>query len=375
MPPAVFVYDHRLSTHVLSEGHVMRPTRLRYTYELLEAYGVFRDRSLLVKPRLATRDEVLTFHTPDYVDAVRRISEGDTSVDGTSYNITERGDNPPYRGMYEAALLSTGASLVAVDEVLSGRALAAFNVSGGLHHAMAGHAAGFCIFNDPAVAIKAALRQGRRVAYVDIDCHHGDGVQAAFYDTDQVLTVSLHESGRWLYPGTGEAREIGAGRGESYSVNLPLAPYTTDDTYLWAFREVVPPLLTAFKPDLLVTQLGVDTHYTDPITHMALTTHGFTACVQEFRAFAMPWVALGGGGYDISAVARCWTLAFAVMAGLDLPDDIPASYRGRYGLQRLHDVEEPRVDAAARDTARSFAEKSVAEIKRLIFPRHGLPKS
>ncbi|MDO8530585.1 MAG: acetoin utilization protein AcuC [Dehalococcoidia bacterium] len=374
MADAAFVYEDTLSNHVLRADHPMRPHRLHLTYELLEAYGVFqRPDGRLVPPRTASDEEVLWFHTPAYLDVVKRLSRGEDVPDAAACNFSAHGDNPPYPGMYEASALSAGASLVAARLVADKNAPAAFNAAGGLHHAMAGHASGFCVFNDPVLAIHLLLRRGLRVAYVDIDAHHGDGVQAAFYDTDQVLTISLHESGRFLFPGTGDVTETGTGKGKGYAVNVPLYPYTTDDTYLWAFREVAPPLVRAFRPDVLVTQLGIDTHYLDQLTHLCLTTHGFTEAVREFKSLGLPWVALGGGGYELGVVPRAWTLAYAAMLDVELPDEIPAAYRATYGLDKLRDSEDgPRVEESARKQAREFAERSVAEVQRLVFPYHRL---
>jgi len=253
VPKAAFVYNDAMSRHVYREDHPLRPHRLRLTYELLEAYQAFQHPdSLLVDPREATEAELDLVHSAEYVKAVKAISGGDKSVDAARYNFSEHGDNPPFPGMYEAAVLSTGGSLIAAKLVLDGTVPIAFNASGGLHHAARNHASGFCIFNDPAVAIAWLVQQGLRVAYVDIDAHHGDGVQNAFYDSDQVLTISFHESGRWLFPGTGDVAELGAGAGKGYSVNLPLYPYTSDEVYLQSFEELVPPLITRFRPDILV---------------------------------------------------------------------------------------------------------------------------
>ena len=217
------------------------------------------------------------------------------------------------------------------------------------------------------------LRRGLRVAYVDIDCHHGDGVQYAFYDTDRVLTISLHETGQFLFPGTGYTQETGTGRGRGYSVNVPLYPYTGDETYFWAFEQVVLPLLDAFRPDVLVSQLGIDSHYRDPITHLALTTQGFGKVVAEFSGKAPKWLALGGGGYDLQAVARSWTLAYGVMSEQDLNDEIPGSYRTKYGVETLPDAEElPDVVHKAQNDAKTFAEASVGAVQGLIFPTHGI---
>ena len=275
MRRAAFVYDDILSKHLLSEEHPMKPVRLRYARELLGAYGAFDAPNVsLVAPREATEAELATYHTKDYLRAVQRFGRGETDLDASAFNFGP-GDNPVYEGIYDAATWSTGASLKGVEMLLADECDVAFSISGGLHHAMPGYSYGFCVFNDPVIAIKALVAKGMRVAYVDIDCHHGDGVQHAFYDTDAVMTISLHESGAFLFPGTGFTQEIGAGRGRGYSVNVPLYPYTTDDVYLWALGEVVPPLLAAFRPDVLVTQLGIDSHYEDPITHLALTVQGF----------------------------------------------------------------------------------------------------
>ncbi len=353
----------------------MRPVRLRYTYELPDSLGAFRlPASLLVEPRPATQAEVLTVHTQSYLTAVRSLSSGISLSDPGRYGFSQGGDNPIYPGMYEAALLSTGASLVAVEQVLDGGVSAAFSPSGGLHHAMPASASGFCIFNDPAIAIKALVARGLRVAYVDIDAHHGDGVQHAFYDTNSVLTISLHESGQYLFPGTGSVDELGTGRGTGYSVNVPLAPYTGDDVYLWAFQEVVPPLLQAFHPDALVTQLGIDTYFSDPITHLALTSRGYLQAVRLLaqEARSIPWVALGGGGYDLSAVARCWALAYGVMLGQEWPDAVPEAQRERLGTAKLRDEASPEIPEATQEATRRFAEATVQEVQRRIFPYHGL---
>ena len=369
---AAFIYDDMLAQHTLSDAHPMKPVRLRYTYELLEAYGAFdAPGSKLVKPRAATEEEILRYHTRPYLEAVQSFGRGDYSVSMAEFNFGP-GDNPVYEGIYEAAGWSTGASLRGAELVASGEVDAAQSISGGLHHAMPGHTSGFCVFNDPVLAIKELVLRGMRVAYVDIDCHHGDGVQHAFYETDEVLTISVHESGAFLFPGTGFTQETGAGKGRGYSVNLPLYPYTTDEVYLWAFREIVPPLVEAFRPDALVAQLGIDSHYRDPITHLALTVQGFGQAVSELQRLAPKWLALGGGGYDLQAVARAWTLAYGIMSGQEFPEEIPSSYRDRHGGSTLSDTEEPPITEAVRKDARAFAESSVQAVQRLIFPTHGL---
>lgn len=370
---SVFIYDSSLGQHVLRQDHPMRPLRLQYTHDLLVAYGAFEDPSQVVAPRLATEAELASFHTQEYIEAVQSFSRGEGQQDLARFNFSTMGDNPVFPGMYQAAALSTGASMVAAELVARDEVKTAFNISGGLHHAAAGHASGFCVFNDPVIAINHLLGQGMKVAYVDIDAHHGDGVQAAFYDTDQVLTISTHESGQFLFPGTGFADEIGSGKGRGYAVNVPLFPYTGDDIYLWAFGEVVIPLVKAFQPDVLVTQLGIDTHFKDPITHLRLTSRAFSRAVQDFADLELPWVALGGGGYDLGAVARCWTLAYGVMTSREWPQEIPPDYAAKYDLHQLRDDDE--VEPPAKDLQEQisgYVQTSVETVKRLLFPIHGL---
>ena len=388
MTEAAFIYDDALSRHELRQDHPMRPVRLRYTYELLESYGAFDGKtSRLINPRTANEEELGWVHTPEYIDAVRRLSEnpsGSLESSGSPeavvrperFGFSDRGDNPVYPGMYDAASLSSGATLVAAEMVAERRADVAFSISGGLHHAAPTHASGFCIFNDPAIAIRYFLDRGMRVAYVDVDAHHGDGVQDIFYRDDRVLTISIHESGQYLFPGTGFVTESGAGDGAGYSVNIPLYPYTEDELYLWAFREVAPPLLRAFAPDVLVTQLGIDSYHSDPITHLQLTSRGYTEIIREFARLGIPWLALGGGGYDVGAVARCWSLAYGVMLGVDWPDRVPDNFAnrfdGQHNLRNLRDTVALDVPAEVRLEARRQVEEAVAAIKGEIFVRHGI---
>ena len=370
---SLFVYDDRLSSHTLSDTHPMKPVRLQYTHRLLDSYGAFLPaHSNTASPREATRSELGWFHTDEYVDGVEKIGANSPDADPATFNFGP-GDNPAYPGIFDAAALSTGATMVAAEALVSGAAEAAFNVSGGLHHAMPDHAYGFCVFNDPVIAIHRFLREGMRVAYVDIDCHHGDGVQHAFYSTDRVLTISLHESGAFLFPGTGFVQETGAGVGRGYSVNVPLYPYTSDEVYMWVFRETVVPLLTRFRPDVLVTQLGIDSHYRDPITHLALTVQGFAEAISEFAKLSPPrWLALGGGGYDLQAVARAWTLAYGVLSEQHFDDRLPTEYSSEHGIDELRDPDDLRLTDQILADSRQFAEASVQSVQRLIFPTHGL---
>lgn len=375
MRKGAFIYEEAQSDYVLRPDHVLTPARLRLTFELLQCYGAFEQpSSSLLVPRQAEEEEILSFHTSDYVEAVKSLSQGEERFDAPTFNFNAWGDNPPYEGMYEVSALQVGASLLAAELVESGEVDFAFNISGGLHHAAPDYVSGFCIFNDVVIAILSLVRRGLRIAYIDIDAHHADGVQNAFYHSDRVLNISFHEWGRYLFPGTGAVTEMGTGPGLGYSVNLPFLPHADDQLYLWAFGEIVPPLMQRFEPDIVVTQLGCDTHYLDPLTHFALTTEGYTEVVKELRHLAPRWVALGGGGYHMGAVARCWTLAYGVMTDRDWPDDIPQGFEQRYGLKKLRDHAQPAIDSRLKEQARLFAERGVEEIKRTIFPLFSLSR-
>ncbi len=370
---AAFIYEDALSRYELRSDHPMRPVRLRYTYQLLQEYGAFEHPgAVLLDPRSATEEELAWLHTPEYVSAVKALGLGSSPADAARFGFSAGGDNPVYPGMFEAAALSTGGSLLAAEMVASGAVDTAFNISGGLHHAAAGNASGFCIFNDPALAVEYFLRLGKRVVYVDIDAHHGDGVQEMFYGDNRVLTISVHESGQYLFPGTGMVSELGVGDGRGYSVNLPLYPYTGDDDYVDCFGQVVMPLIRAFAPDVLVTQLGIDSYHTDPLTHLQVTTEGYIEVIRQLSSLGLPWLAMGGGGYDVTAVARAWTLAYGVMLEAEWPDQLPPGFVREHGGSRLRDDTSPEVPGHIKVEARRYADESVAAVRAQVFPTHGL---
>lgn len=345
--------------------HPLKPERLQRTHELLAEYGAFEAPNVrLVAPRLATKDELLLFHTAEYVDVVQALSGGERTIPAWRYGFGP-GDNPIFKGMYDSEGLKVGSALQAAERLLNNECDVAFSYSGGLHHGGPALASGFCVFNDAAVAIQWLLEHGQRVAYVDIDVHHGDGVQDAFYDIDRVLTISLHQDPRTLFPGTGFVSEAGAGKGEGYCVNVPLPPYTDDDNYLWAFRQIVPPLLNRFSADVVVTQLGVDTHIQDPLASLALTTEGQSALFSRLAEMAPKWLALGGGGYAMDVVPRAWTLAVGVMAGIQWPEELPPGYRARYGGRWLRDREPVHLDERLIQQVKGRVEEVVETLKKI----------
>jgi acetoin utilization protein AcuC len=349
-------------------AHPLKPERLKRTYELMDELGLLSAPNVrLVRPRAASDEELELFHTPAYIAAVKRLSavgEGSTDAfDGDRYNFGP-GDNPVFAGMHELHALAVGAALQGAALLETDECDTAFSIGGGLHHAAPDHASGFCVYNDPVVAITWLRRRGRRVAYVDVDVHHGDGVQYAFDDDPQVMTISLHQDGRTLFPGTGFAWELGRGAGEGASFNVPLPIGTDDETYLWAFDQIVPPAVERFAPDVVVTQLGVDTHAEDPLAGLMLSTRGQASVFRRLAALSPRWLALGGGGYAVEVVPRAWALALAVMAEVELPGDLPAGYRARYGGRRLHDEAAARPDPELKAQVRRMVEHTVHDVKQ-----------
>lgn len=368
-----FIYTDAYFDYDYGPTHPLKIIRLKLTYELIHDYGLLSLPAVqLIITRRAEEEDLTSFHSQEYVTLLRQANEGTLVGNAYAFGLGP-GDNPVFPGLYDWSLLVTGATLQAIDFVANGEGEIAFNIAGGLHHAMRSRASGFCYINDPVIGILKLLNRGMRVAYIDIDAHHGDGVQAAFYHTNQVLTISLHESGYTLFPGSGFEHEIGEGEGEGYAVNLPFAPYTDDETYLWAFEEIVPPLLDRFKPDVVVTQLGVDSFYNDPLTNLHLTIYGYEKVIRRIRQVAHRWVALGGGGYDISNVARAWSLAWAVMNGVELEDELPESYVKKAEKLGVHEKKlrgDPRTHLQdQRDDVRLEAERVVRYLKKTVLPK------
>jgi acetoin utilization protein AcuC len=368
-----FVYTDAYLDYDYGPAHPLKIARLKSTFELIHAYGLLALPSAqTIITRRAEEDDLAVFHSREYLDILKQANDGHLRGDAYAYGLGP-GDNPIFPGLYDWSLLVTGATLQAVDSVAKGEAEIAFNIAGGLHHAMRSRASGFCYINDPVIGILKLLNMGKRVAYIDIDAHHGDGVQAAFYQTNQVLTISLHESGYSLFPGTGFEYEIGEGEGEGYSVNLPFHPYTDDEVYFWAFEEIVPPLIHTFQPDIVVTQLGVDSFCDDPLTNLHLTIHGYEKIIRQIKELAPRWVALGGGGYDVSNVARAWTLAWAVMNGFELSDQLPETYIKKAAELGIHGKElrgGPKFSSSSQSKEiRTEAERVVNYLKKTVFPK------
>jgi len=353
--------------------HPLQVGRLKLTMDLIEAYGLLPPRKgVLDKTRPTTKEEVLTFHTHDYWRILEQSNSGHSDFDLTAYGLGP-GDNPIFPGVLDWACLCAGGAIQAGEWVTSAPGRIAFHIGGGMHHAHKNSASGFCYINDPVLVILYLLSLGKRVAYIDIDAHHGDGVQEAFYGTNKVLTISTHQNGNTLFPSTGFVQEIGTGQGVGYAVNIPLYPWTDDEVFSWAFQEIVPPILEAFAPEVIVTQLGVDTFYNDPLANLSLTSKGFCRAVQFFKGLGLPWVALGGGGYHQVNVARAWTLAWSIMVGAELgQEQLPEAFKQTIQKLDYHEqwlrAEEFQEESEKRDRAYVDARRAVRAIKETIYP-------
>jgi acetoin utilization protein AcuC len=380
-------WDDGLTRYDFGPGHPLAPVRVELTIALAREFGVFGQAGVdVVTPQPATMDELELVHDPGYIAAVQQAGQ-------TGYPDVRHGlgtpDDPVFAGMHEASALVAGATLAAARAVFEGQAGHAANVAGGLHHAMRGHASGFCVYNDPAIAIKWLLARGvGRVAYVDLDVHHGDGVQAAFYDDPRVLTISLHEHPATLFPGTGLASETGRGQATGTAVNVALPAGTGDAGWLRALDAVVPPLVRAFAPDILVSQHGCDSHRLDPLAHLELSLDAQRRAQTVLHELAHEvtggrWLLTGGGGYElVQVVPRCWTHLLAQAAGTPIDPGTPTPQawreyvRGRTG-RRPPETMTDRASAEFTSYESGFdpadpVDRAITATRTAIFPAHGL---
>jgi acetoin utilization protein AcuC len=345
--------------------HPLRMERLGLTWRLMQAYGLTTLPAAVVHtPAPAAERDLETFHAPEYLAALKAANVGALPPGAGLFGLGP-GDNPVFRGLWEAARLVAAGSLQAADLVAEGRVTRAFHFAGGLHHAMPDRASGFCYVNDAVLAILRLREHGLRVAYVDIDAHHGDGVQHAFYGDPHVLTVSTHERGERLFPGTGFVHELGEGDAAGFSVNLPLEAYTDSAVFLAAFEAVVPPLLERFRPDVIVAQLGVDAHRTDPLTHLALDLQGFVQAFRRLLPLAPRLVALG------------WTAAWAALNDVELAAEVPAAFDDDlrafgFASRALWDAPGTALPEEIDRAVRDYADRQVDAVQRTIFPFHRL---
>ncbi|MDX6245224.1 MAG: acetoin utilization protein AcuC [Frankiales bacterium] len=381
------VWDEALLGYDFGPGHPMQPVRLELTAALCQDLGLFDAPGVVLQaPQVAADATLELVHTPDYVAAVRRAPEDVMGRLGMRYGIGTP-DTPVFPRMHEASARIVGGSVAGALAVWRGDAGHAVNFAGGLHHAMPSAGSGFCVYNDAAIAIAAVLAAGAdRVAYVDVDVHHGDGVQTAFYDDPRVLTISLHESGSTLFPGTGGPGETGAGHALGSSVNVALPAGTGDEGWLRAFDAVVPGLLRAFRPQLLVTQHGCDTHRSDPLAHLELSVDGQRTSYEALHALSHElcsgrWLALGGGGYQVAAVVpRSWSHLVATAVGTPMGAGHPTPHDWRRLVADRTGQRPPETmgDGGSARHARWHpgpgdpVDAAILATRRAVYPLHGL---
>ncbi|QCB96489.1 acetoin utilization protein AcuC [Arthrobacter sp. PAMC25564] len=390
--PTMVVWDPAMTAYNFGHSHPMAPERMELTARLARSLGLLDlDHVTVAAPEVASDEELGTVHSVEYVAAVRRVSADPDTPDLKRGLGTE--DDPAFAGMHEASARLAGGSLLAAAAILDGSAVRAVNFGGGMHHAARERASGFCIYNDAALAIQKLLDGGlQRVAYVDVDAHHGDGTQSIFWDDPRVLTISLHETGLTLFPGTGYANEIGGPNAQGTAVNVALPAGTGDSGWLRAFHAVVPQLIGAFEPEVIVSQHGCDSHRLDPLTHLNISVDGQREAATAIGNLAARycdnrWISTGGGGYNvITVVPRSWSHLIGIAAGRPVPlrTPVPEDWRtyvkehyfAKYGVEAPHFMGDD-VDLWWRSWEVGFdpndeVDRTVMATRKEVFPLYGL---
>jgi acetoin utilization protein AcuC len=373
---AAFIYSEELEKYSYPPEVPFNTIRAKRVLDILKSNHLLNgDNRSLIPPEPADRVILKKFHTALYLHCLHRAGHGRFDIEALNMGIGSQ-DCPVFKGVYEYAALATGATLVGAKHILKGDIDIAFNPSGGFHHAGPEKAAGFCYINDMALGCITLAEQGMRVLYLDVDVHHGDGVAYAFYDRSDVMTISLHQNPKTLFPGTGLVDEIGEGRGKGYCVNIPLPVGTYDQIYMKAFEHLVLPLIKVYNPDVIVFELGADGLAGDPLANLRLTNNVYVDVINHLLSFDKPILATGGGGYHIGNTVRAWALAWSVFCGDDRGEDMnPAiggvllestEWQGGFRDRRLP------VSQSQRDAVIPAVDATIKKIKETIFPIHGI---
>lgn len=383
---SVFVFSEELLNYRFSSHHPFNQMRLKLTLDLLKKIGAIEENQI-VEPRTATDEELFLVHDPNFVNAVKLAGQGKLKGDSAEGYGLGTEDTPIFANMHEASALLVGGTLTAVDHVMTGKAEHALHLGGGLHHGFRGKASGFCIYNDSSVAIKYLQEKyNARVLYVDTDAHHGDGVQWSFYDDPNVCTLSIHETGRYLFPGTGNVNERGQGKGYGYSFNIPVDAFTEDESWLDAYRSALTEVAEFFKPDVILTQNGADAHYLDPLTHLSATMKIYREIPKLAHEIAHKycggkWIAVGGGGYDIwRVVPRAWSLIWLEMIENsnfygDLPQDWIDEWKEKAPVELPREWDDPDNLYPSIPRKPEITEKNAQTVEKALYPIRSSKKS
>jgi acetoin utilization protein AcuC len=373
---SIFLYSPELKKYPFPPDHPFNTSRAPKTYDLIKSMGwLSGEHTLEVEPVSAERSSLEKFHTSRYLNALEKASEGKWNDVFLTMGIGTS-DCPAFRGMYAHSALATGATLTGANWILAGKADAVFNPHGGFHHAFPERAAGFCYINDSALGCMALADAGKRVLYLDVDVHNGDGVAFAFRNRSDVMTISFHENPHILFPGTGFENEIGEGPGKGYCVNVPLPVGTYDQAYFTAFKQVALPLMKSFQPDVIVMELGADALAGDPLAHLELTNNVYADILVRVLAFDRPILMVGGGGYNVDNTVRAWALAWSVLSGQDEGEEANIGLGGTLlgstdwkGGLRDRDLVIPETQ---KESIMRSLETTLANVKSNVFPLHGL---
>lgn len=372
---SVFIHSPQFARFKAYNGYPWLFKRSDVTYRLCKQLQLFEHDWMTIKsPEPLGSSDILSFHTKEYIALLKKANRGRSEEKWLKYGLGTT-ECPVYKGVYDYHVLAGGATLLGAELIDRNQTDVVFNPTGGFHHAGKDFASGFCYINDIVIALKKLIRRGKRILFVDIDAHHGDQVQEAFYRSGKVLCMSFHESGKTLFPfRSGFVDEIGKGHGKGYTINVPLPAHTSDREFLWAFGEIFSPVVEVFKPDIVVAALGVDGLASDPFSNLQLTNLSLSQALKHIVQVSPKLLAVGCGGYVLTNIARTWTLAWAVMNGLAPMEEDTALYGGMFwgdGLASLRD--HPRfVSDDVRGKVEAEVRSTVLAIKKTIFPILGI---
>lgn len=368
-----FIYSDAVSRFSYGPDHPFRPERAQMMINLCRKYGLVDEPWIsIVEPTPIPEELLLLFHTREYLTTLKAAGHGEITEETVRAGLGTS-DNPIFEEMFQKSNVAAGGTLVGLDRVMDtdGQAVA-FNPIGGFHHSFPDHAEGFCYINDIAVAGKILRRHGKRFAYIDIDAHHANGVEAAFYDDDGALIISIHQSGYTIYPGTGFENEIGTGKGRGYTINVPIPPQTDDDLYLKAYFAIVPPAVKAFGPDVILAQLGADGMANDPLTNLCLTNNCTRTVTGQMRTLCNKIVGMGGGGYNLEKATRAWTIAWAELNGIEMENPYAGLLSGVMTGPEIEggDLSDPHIYITGPTKERNEREidRVVDYIRKTVFP-------